>query len=73
MEEEPLDPLFLGFDFSTQQVLFGLFSFSLCQRQRLESNPQPWDDEANALPPCYCHWLHKAFLNVTVPDSFDNY
>jgi hypothetical protein len=31
-------------------------SLSECQRQKLDSNPWPWDYEASVLPLCYCPW-----------------
>jgi hypothetical protein len=32
------------------------FSISQWQRQRLDMNPRPYDDEATVLPPCHWRW-----------------
>jgi hypothetical protein len=35
---------------------FLAFSLFQCQGQQLDSNPQPWDYEADVLPLRYHHW-----------------
>jgi hypothetical protein len=51
---EKTDNWVLSLSFFQKIFIFTFSLLSCCQRQQLDSNPKPWDDEARPLPLNYC-------------------